>query len=194
MKVKEKLDEEIREMMKRRDLAIASKVAVAETLDATMARIAQERAADESKKAAALAAEQAKLTHQITISQHQIDLMEKMQARAHQVLQELKKRGIQKVGRDKISKLEEEEGPLDYESIYQEFQNIQRKEKEAFEIKKKQKMNDTEIWTKAKKEEEKIFMTAYCEKHGKEEVTKIQKAIEDRHAKEVLIKQQLKSA
>ena len=40
MKVKEKLDEEIREMMKRRDLAIASKVAVAETLDATMARIA----------------------------------------------------------------------------------------------------------------------------------------------------------
>jgi hypothetical protein len=86
MKVKEKLDEEIREMMKRRDLAIASKVAVAETLDATMTRIAQERAADERKKAAALAAEQAKLTHAITISQHQIDLMEKMQVRAHQVL------------------------------------------------------------------------------------------------------------
>jgi len=110
------------------------------------------------------------------------------------VLQELKKRGIQKVGRDKISKLEEEEGPLDYESIYQEFQNIQRKEKEQFEIKKKQKMNDTEIWTKAKKEEEKIFMKAYCEKHGEAEVTQIQKAIEDRHAKEVLIKQTLKSA
>lgn len=70
MKVKEKLDEEIREMMKRRDLAIASKVAVAETLDATMSRIAQERAADERKKAAELAAEQAKLTHAITISQH----------------------------------------------------------------------------------------------------------------------------
>jgi len=50
-------------------------------------------------------------------------------------------------------------------------------------------MNDTEIWTKAKKEEEKIFMKAYCEKHGKEEVTQIQKAIEDRHAKEVMIKQ-----
>jgi len=40
MKVKEKLDEEIREMQNRRELAIASKVAVSETLDATMLRIA----------------------------------------------------------------------------------------------------------------------------------------------------------
>ena len=46
-------------------------------------------------------------------------------------------------------------------------------------------MNDIEIWTKAKKEEEKIFMQDYCEKHGKAEVEQIQKAIEDRHTKEV---------
>ena len=55
--------------------------------------------------------------------------------------------------------------------------------------KKKQKMNDIEIWTRARKEEEKNSMAAYCEKNGQVEVEKIQKAIEDRHAREVQIKQ-----
>ena len=41
------------------------------------------------------------------------------------MLQELKKRNILKVGREKISKIEEADyGELDYETIYQEYQSI----------------------------------------------------------------------
>lgn len=78
MKVKEKLDEEMREIQKRRQDAIDAKQAVALSLEETMAKITAEREAAEAKRKADLAIEQAKQTHLRTISQHQLDLMEKM--------------------------------------------------------------------------------------------------------------------
>ena len=50
-------------------------------------------------------------------------------------------------------------------------------------------MNDIEIQTRAKKEEERIAMEKYCKEHGKEEVQQIQAAIEARHKKELQTKQ-----
>ena len=46
-------------------------------------------------------------------------------------------------------------------------------------------MNDSEIWVRARKEEESKAMKKYCEEHGVKEMEQIQKAIEDRHAKEL---------
>lgn len=87
------------------------------------------------------------------------------------MLQELKKKGITKVGREKISELESKEAAeLDYESILSEYQGMQRRERENFEISKKKKMNDIEIWTRARKEEERKAMELYCKEHGQEEV------------------------
>ena len=47
---------------------------------------------------------------------------------------------------------------------------MQRRERENFEISKKKKMNDIEIWTRARKEEERKAMELYCKEHGQEEV------------------------
>ena len=55
-------------------------------------------------------------------------------------------------------------------------------------------MNDVEIQTRARKEEERIWMEAHCKEHGQTEIQQIQKAIEERHAKELQVKQQLESA
>ena len=51
------------------------------------------------------------------------------------------------------------------------------KERSAFELKKNQKVNDIEIWTRALREEEAIAMKDYCEKHGNQEMENIRKAI-----------------
>lgn len=48
-----------------------------------------------------------------------------------------------------------------------------RREKDAFEVNKKKKMNDVEIWTRARKEEEKKSMEVYCKEHGQAEVQQI---------------------
>ena len=53
------------------------------------------------------------------------ELHEQRQIRAKEVLQELKKKGITKVGREKISELESKEAAeLDYESILSEYQGM----------------------------------------------------------------------
>lgn len=81
-------------------------------------------------------------------------------------MQELKKKGITKIGREKITDIETKGDELDYESIMSEYQGLQRRETENFEISKKKKMNDIEIWTRAKKEEELKAMEVYCKEHG----------------------------
>jgi len=116
------------------------------------------------------------------------------QNRAREVLNELTIRGIKKIGREKISDLEVKEEDLDYDQIMDFYQTVLRKEREQFEVIKNKKMNDVEIWTRARKEEELSVMKKYCEEHGKEDLEHIQKAIEERHAKEVNVKMQLQSA
>jgi hypothetical protein len=106
------------------------------------------------------------------------------QQRAREVLQELNTKGIKKIKGEKISEMEKEE-ELNYDQIMTFYTNLLRKEREAFEITKNKKMNDSEIWVRARKEEESKAMKKYCEEHGVKEMEQIQKAIEDRHAKEL---------
>ena len=115
------------------------------------------------------------------------------QFRAREVLQELQAKGIKKIKTDKITDLEKEE-ELNYDQIMTFYSNLLRKEREAFEITKNKKLNDVEIWVKARKEEESKAMKKYCDEHGAKEMEYIQKAIEDRHVKELNSKKQLETA
>lgn len=94
------------------------------------------------------------------------DLMDQLyrqrQIRAREVLQELLGRGIKKVGKEHIKNLERSEDDLDYDQIMNYYQNVLRKEREAYEQQKNKKVNDVEIWARALKEEESIAMKEYC--------------------------------
>ena len=115
------------------------------------------------------------------------------QCRAREVLQELLAKDIEEIKNDKITDLEKEE-ELNYDQIMTFYSNLLRKEREAFEITKNKKLNDVEIWVKARKEEESKAMKKYCDEHGAKEMEQIQKAIEDRHVKELNSKKQLETA
>lgn len=74
------------------------------------------------------------------------------------------------------------------------YSKVLQKDREAFELNKTKKTNDVEIWTRARKEEEKLAMEKYCQENGQEEIEQIQKAIADRHAKELHTKNNLLTA
>ena len=80
---------------------------------------------------------------------------------------------------------------LDYEVVMAFYSNVLKKDRDAFELHKTQKVNDVEIWTRAVKEEEKLTMEKFCAEHGQSEVELIQKAIVDRHSKELQTKKAL---
>lgn len=74
------------------------------------------------------------------------------------------------------------------------YQNLLRKEKEAFEVQKKNKIKEVEYLARAQREEEKIAIEKYCAEHGEEEMKQIQKAIADRNEKELKMKLGLEKA
>ena len=113
--------------------------------------------------------------------------------RAQEVIQELIRRGIKKVGNVKISDMERK-GEYDYDDILSYYQNILKKEKEAFEGEKQRKIKDVEFWARAVREEEKTAIVKHAETHGEEEMKQIQKAIRERHEKELKMKQALERA
>jgi len=81
----------------------------------------------------------------------------------------LQAKGIKKIKNDKITDLEKEE-ELNYDQIMTFYSNLLRKEREAFEITKNKKLNDVEIWVKARKEEESKAIKKYCDEHGAKEI------------------------
>ena len=121
-------------------------------------------------------------------------LNKEMQFRVREVLNELSQRGIKKVGKDRIVDLERREEDLDYDTIMTFYQNVLRREQEAFEVSKNKKVNDVEIWTRALREEECIEMQKYCKEKGNQEMENIEKAIRAKHTKELLTKKALENA
>jgi hypothetical protein len=121
-------------------------------------------------------------------------LNSRRQERAREVLYELLQRNIKKIGNDRIEMLQKREDDLDYDTIMTFYQNVLRREREAFEVTKNKKVNDIEIWSRAIKEEECIAMKQYCDEHGNDEMENIKKAIEEKHAKELHTKKALESA
>lgn len=113
--------------------------------------------------------------------------------RAQEVLSELTRRGIKKIGQVKISEMEKR-GEVDYDEVMGFYQTILKKEKEAFEGEKQKKIKDVEYWARAVREEEKIAIEKYAKEHGEEEMKQIQRAVRERHEKELKLKQSLEKA
>jgi len=113
--------------------------------------------------------------------------------RAQEVLQELIRRGVKKIGNVKISDMERK-GEFDYDEVMNFYQMLLKKEKEAFEGEKQKKIKDVEYWARAVREEEKIAIEKYAKEHGDEEMKQIQKAVRERHEKELKLKQSLEKA
>ncbi len=121
----------------------------------------------------------------------ELDLMRKQ--RAQEVLADLLRRGIKKIGGVKISDMEKKD-EIDYDTIMNFYQNLLKKEKDQFEIEKQKKVKDVEYLARAVREEEKVVIEKYCAEHGVEEMKMIQKAITERHQKELKQKQSLEKA
>jgi hypothetical protein len=107
--------------------------------------------------------------------------------RAQEVIQELIRRGVKKIGAVKISEMERK-GEFDYDEVMNFYQMLLKKEKEAFEGEKQKKIKDVEYWARAVREEEKTAIEKYAKEHGEEEMKQIQKAIRERHEKELKLK------
>ena len=89
--------------------------------------------------------------------------------RAQEVLAELARRGIKKIGQAKIADMEKR-GEIDYDEVMGYYQMILKREKEAFEGEKVRKIKDVEYWARAVREEEKVAIEKYAKEHGEEEM------------------------
>jgi uncharacterized membrane protein YcaP (DUF421 family) len=89
--------------------------------------------------------------------------------RAQEVLQELTRRGVKKIGQVKIADMERK-GEFDYDEVMTYYQNLLKKEKEAFEGEKQKKLKDVEYWARAVREEEKVAIEKYAQEHGEREM------------------------
>ena len=145
MKIKESLDDELHEMKKRQKQIDENKKLLEKDWKTEMNE--QARAIQEEEDRQAAEAQHERLIDQTKKEKTRLsqELQEQRQIRAKEVLQELKKKGITKIGREKITDIETKGDELDYESIMSEYQGLQRRETENFEISKKKKMNDSII-------------------------------------------------
>jgi hypothetical protein len=89
--------------------------------------------------------------------------------RAAEVLQELNRRGIKKIGQVKISDMQRRD-EYDYDEVMNFYQTLLKKEKEAFEGEKQKKLKDVEYWARAVREEERLAIEKYAKEHGEEEM------------------------
>ena len=71
-------------------------------------------------------------------------------------------KNIKKINGVKISEIEKRD-EYDYDQIMNFYTNQLKKEKDQFEIDKKRKMKEAELWARALREEEKRVTEKYCE-------------------------------
>ncbi len=101
----------------------------------------------------------------------ELELMRKL--RAQEVLQELSRRGIKKIGQVKISDIERKGELLDYDEVMTFYQMLLKREKEAFEGEKQKKIKEVDFWARAVREEEKVATEKYSKENGEKEMKQI---------------------
>jgi len=121
----------------------------------------------------------------------ELELMRRI--RAQEVLQDLTRRGIKKIGNIKISDMERK-GEFDYDDVMNYYQGLLKREKEAFEVEKQRKIKEVEYWARAVREEERAAIEKYAKEHGEAEMKQIQRAVRERHEKELKMKISLEKA
>ena len=193
MKVKEKIEQEMGDVLKRKVDMEKMKEQIART------QAEEKKTLEEIIEAQRLEREKDFVVQQIKEEKErqknklldELELMRKI--RAQEVIQELIRRGVKKIGNMKISDMERK-GEFDYDEVMNFYQMLLKKEKEAFEGEKQKKIKDVEYWARAVREEEKLAIEKYAKEHGDEEMKQIQKAVRERHEKELKLKQSLEKA
>ena len=193
LKVKEKIEQEMGEVTRRKADMEKMKEQIART------QAEEKKTLEEILEAQRIEREKDFVVQQIKEEKErqknklldELELMRKI--RAQEVIQELIRRGVKKIGAVKISDMERK-GEFDYDEVMNFYQMLLKKEKEAFEGEKQKKIKDVEFWARAVREEEKTAIEKYAKEHGEEEMKQIQKAIRERHEKELKLKQSLEKA
>ena len=67
----------------------------------------------------------------------------------------------------------ERKADYDYDLIMTFYQNLLKKEKEAFDTEKTKKLKEVEYYERAVREEEKVAIEKYAQEHGNEEMKQI---------------------
>lgn len=158
LKVKEKLDEETKKVQDLKQQMTTNKEQITRSLQEEMEELAKQREIEEIRKKEEFNNQQIEDEKKRIRNALMDQLNSRRQERAREVLAELMQRNIKKVGNDRVDMLSKREDDLDYDTIMSFFQNVLRREREAFEIQKNKKVNDIEIWSRAIKEEECLAM------------------------------------
>lgn len=172
LKVKEKMEQEMTEVLTRKEDMERMKNQIVRTR-AEETRSLQEILLTQQQERERNFAEQQVKEEKERQKNKLLDELELMRRiRAQEVLQELTRRGIKKIGNLKISDMERK-GDYDYDEVMNYYQNLLKKEKEAFEGEKQRKLKDVEYWARAVREEEKTATEKYAKEHGEEEMKQI---------------------
>eukprot|EP00347_Sterkiella_histriomuscorum_P021885 403332425 len=193
MKVKEKMEQEMNDVLKRKVDMVKMKENIARTQaeeHKSLQDLFQQQQSEKEKEFNQQRVKEEKERQKNKLLE-ELEVMRKI--RAQEVVQELLRKNIKKINGIKIDKQGQDQ-ELDYDTIMNFYQNLLRKEKEQFEVVKKQKLKDTDHWARALREEEKVVIEKYCAEHGEEEMKQIQKAIADRNEKELKMRLALERA
>lgn len=135
LKVKEKMEQEMAEVIRRREDMVKMREDIQKnqelekkTLEEILTQQQQER--DKLFAEQYIKEEKERKKNKLL---DELELMRKI--RAQEVLQELTRRGVKKIGQQKLSDMERKQ-EFDYDLIMTFYQNLLKKEKEAFEVEK----------------------------------------------------------
>lgn len=193
MKVKEKMEQESSEVLKRKEDMEKMREDIKRTHAEETRTLQEILSQQQQEKERTFAEQQVKEEKERQKNKllEELELMRRI--RAQEVLQELSRRGIKKIGNAKISDMERR-GDYDYDDIMNYYQGLLKREKEAFEGEKQKKLKDVEYWARAVREEERVATEKYAKEHGEEEMKQIQRAVKERHERELKMKQALDKA
>lgn len=191
--MKEKIDQETSEVLKRK-----------EDMDRMKEEIASSKA--EETRTLQEIMQQQQLERERTFAEQQVKevkerqknkLLEELEVgrkiRSKEVLQELLSLGEKKIGSKKIQDMLHKE-EYDYDEVMSFYQRYKQREKEAVEVEKQKKLKEVEYLARAIREEEKLAIIKYAQEHGEEEMKQIQHAVRERHEKELKMKRSLEQA
>lgn len=78
---------------------------------------------------------------------------------------------MKKVGNTSIKEYLAENVEIDYDTIMGYYQDLIKKEREAFDQEKQRRYKELNLWVRALKEEEKVAIEKYCKEKGEEEMS-----------------------
>jgi hypothetical protein len=132
--------------------------------------------------------------HDRAMAKLQDELEHIRKIKATEVVADLIRRNIKKVNGVQLQDYQSGKLEIDYDSVMSYYQDLIKKEKEAFDVEKQRRHREIQIWSRALKEEQKRQIEKFCEDKGAEEMAQILEAIKQRHERESGLKNAMASS